>query len=111
MRLTLQGAEPPSLPSPWQLSRLCHGAGRPSRPDTVKRGRGHAVRTADRQGDARVQARCINRIIRMPSATSAVVFYEKPMVLGERTLAAFVLEVWRQVNGKWVLIRETVEHL
>ena len=53
----------------------------------------------------------MNRLIRMPSETSAVVFYEKPMELGGRTVSAFVLEVWRQVDGRRVLIRETVEHL
>ncbi|MFO7273508.1 MAG: hypothetical protein DIU55_001420 [Bacillota bacterium] len=58
-----------------------------------------------------VRAGCVGRLIRMPSATSAVVFYEKPMEFGERTVSAFVLEVWRQVDGRWVLVRETVEHL
>jgi len=58
-----------------------------------------------------VRAGCVNRIIRMPSETSAVVFYEKPMVFGDKTISAFVIEVWRRIDGKWVLVRETVEHL
>jgi hypothetical protein len=39
----------------------------------------------------------------------AVVFYEKSMDFGKSVKYAMIMEVWRRVNGKWLLVREVVE--
>jgi hypothetical protein len=50
-----------------------------------------------------------NRYVRMPSDSEAIVFYEKSMDFGNSIGYAMVMEVWRRVDGKWVIVREVVE--
>jgi hypothetical protein len=56
-----------------------------------------------------VQARCLHRHVRMTAEDEAVVFYEKAMDFGTTVASAFVLEVWRRRQGRWQLLRESVE--
>lgn len=56
-----------------------------------------------------ITSRCVNRHVRMPSEQDAVVFYEKSMNHAKGVSYAYLIEVWREIDGTWLLIRETVE--
>lgn len=51
-----------------------------------------------------------NRHIRMPSESGAIVIYEKSMDFGDSVVYAMIMEVWQRKDGKWLLVREVVEH-
>jgi hypothetical protein len=53
-----------------------------------------------------------NRVIRLRNNDNAVVFYEQLIVKDEEVLARlFTIENWRLINEKWMIIRETEEHI
>lgn len=53
-----------------------------------------------------------NRTIRMRSASEAVVFFERVFSKnGQPVARLFTVENWRQVDGAWKLMRETVEQV
>ncbi|WAH37225.1 hypothetical protein [Alicyclobacillus dauci] len=55
--------------------------------------------------------RAVHRHIGMRNDEEAVVFYEQ-VIEREITLARlFVTEAWSFMDGKWQIVRETVEHL
>ncbi len=53
-----------------------------------------------------------NRIVRMRSATEAVVFFERLFERdGKVNSRLFTMEFWNLVEGEWKLMRETVEQV
>ncbi|WP_316569373.1 hypothetical protein [Neobacillus sp. YIM B06451] len=53
-----------------------------------------------------------NRVIRLRNNENTVVFYEQLIVKDEEVLARlFTIENWQRINGKWMIIRETEEHI
>ena len=53
-----------------------------------------------------------NRIIRQRNTESFIVFYEMIIEQDSRELARFfTIENWRQLEGKWQLVRELEQHI
>lgn len=53
---------------------------------------------------------CRNRVVKVRGLGEVVVFYEKAIEIGGRTVAPMCLEVWRKdPAGAWKIVREVVE--
>lgn len=57
-----------------------------------------------------VKSSISNRYVRMRSESEAIVFYDKSMDTGQAVIHAMVMEVWRRVGERWVIVREVTEH-